>query len=423
MGMTSEEPLTHLEWFAALLADAGLPAEEHLLVMALPGSYLDRFAVERHIPRRLLQLDGDAGTPGRFSAPTTRVFLLPAAIHLAGGTEGGLEAVLSRARELHDPDGALSDPAHHSVALLAAALSDSSTHGACRLLLRLPPPWRPLFPWIEQLLEESLGKGGKGVVAFADQPVAAGAGAITVNMASAQSRDNNPDLQLQLPCPSNVDLATVAAAYLDWQLTTALYGWLEDIKFAGQPAVENYKSRAAALRRVPDPLAAALPTAATVDEGSLHMLTPPGISGELSVAAAISPLLNQATPLSYLDLTINGELPPALWLQIDREWWAIGRRLNLPVKLRRAPSAYHATEQSEMDGPPPLLSLRLLWRLHQPPLLGVYSDHFLQCQAMATWQAMIEVGRPCFLLVHDGDAAAAAASLLALLPALFSPIP
>src|SRR5579863_3564469 len=40
MGMTSEEPITHLEWFTELLQQAGLRPAEHLLVMTLPGSYL-----------------------------------------------------------------------------------------------------------------------------------------------------------------------------------------------------------------------------------------------------------------------------------------------------------------------------------------------------------------------------------------------
>ena len=38
MGMTSEEPITHLAWFTDLLEQAGMPPSEHLLVMTLPGS-------------------------------------------------------------------------------------------------------------------------------------------------------------------------------------------------------------------------------------------------------------------------------------------------------------------------------------------------------------------------------------------------
>ncbi|MBE3561857.1 MAG: hypothetical protein IMW89_21940, partial [Ktedonobacteraceae bacterium] len=96
MGMTSEEPITHLEWFTALLQQAQLSPAQHLLVMTLPDSYLDRFARQHHAPSRPLQPDGGTGTGGRMSAPTTRVFLLPAALSLIhGGTASGrLRAVL-----------------------------------------------------------------------------------------------------------------------------------------------------------------------------------------------------------------------------------------------------------------------------------------------------------------------------------------
>ena len=82
MGMTSEEPITHLEWFTDLVKQAGLRPAEHLLVMTLPDSYLDRFAHEQQAPSRPLQPDGGTGTGGRMSAPATRVFLLPAALYL-----------------------------------------------------------------------------------------------------------------------------------------------------------------------------------------------------------------------------------------------------------------------------------------------------------------------------------------------------
>lgn len=49
-------------------------------------------------------------------------------------------------------------------------------------------------------------------------------------------------------------LAALATSFLGWQLSMALYGYLQRIQFAGQPAVENYKARARALRTQPDPL-------------------------------------------------------------------------------------------------------------------------------------------------------------------------
>ncbi len=64
-----------------------------------------------------------------------------------------------------------------------------------------------------------------------------------------------------------------------------------------------------------------------------------------------------------------------------------------------------------MDGPPDLVSLRLITRSHEQVVLGVYADAFLQAQAVGAWQAMIEQGRACFLLIVDEDSARAGAAL------------
>ena len=429
MGMTSEEPITHLRWFAGLIRQAGLPAADHLLVMTLPGSHLDRFAVAQGVPSRPLQLDGRSGTGGRMSAPSTQVFLLPAALAV-GGQPGALHRILAAAWEHYDLDP--ERLAAHPFAQLAAALSDAAYEGGCRLLLDLPSGWEPLLAWIEQLLEESLGKGGKGVVVFEQRAVggfaASGSmsgrgqalGTLTVQVRQdGLGAEQNGTFALQQPYLKGGTaierLAALAASFLGWQLAMALYGYLHGITFAGQPAVERYKSRAAALRDgVDEPLLAATRQAVALREGLVTLYPPAGwAEGDgptAALAGAILELRDAASPLAYLDLTVNGDWP-AEPTRICERFAAIGFGLGLPAKLRRAPAAYHATEQSEMDGPPALVSLRMLRSRSEACLLGDYDDRFLRAQAAGTWQAMSEAGRSCFLLVLDGDAQAAAEGL------------
>src|SRR5579885_1118501 len=215
MGMTSEEPITHLEWFTGLLKQARLRAARHLLVMTLPGSYLDTFAQEHQVPTRSLQLDGGTGTGGRMSAPTTRVFLLPAALYLTRLSDepGQLQNVLSRAWKEYNLDLSASQPEHSSPVRLAATLADFSRGGVVRLFLYFPGDWHRLIPWIEQLMEESLGKGGKGILVFEGQSLAIKApgynprGIVPVQITSGLG-DQSPQSRL----------VGVAAAFLDWQL-------------------------------------------------------------------------------------------------------------------------------------------------------------------------------------------------------------
>jgi len=430
MGMTSEEPITHLEWFTELLKQAGLRPAEHLLVMTLPGSYLDRFAEAQQAPSLPLQLDGGTGTGGRMSAPTTRVFLLPAALYLTrlSGDPGQLRVILRRAWDEYDLDLATDRPADHPFVHLAAALSDASLDGACRLLLSTPEGWQEIVPWIEQLMEESLGKGGKGVVVFDGQflnlqaPDYRPSGTLQVRVVTDRTQpEEEKSFNLYQPYLAWKEprdrLVAVAASFLGWQLSMALYGYLNRITFAGQPAVENYKARARVLRTQDDPLLVTKHWAATtteIDPSSgiaYSLLAPQGVEIRGSPASIFARTLQrtaQASPkhpsFGYLDLTINGELPSSLLSALDAHLHTIGNELlGVPVKLRRAPAAYHSTEQSEMDGPPFLVSLRVLARDHEESILGSYTDTFLCAQAVSTWQAMMEQGHSCFLLIIDSS--------------------
>src|SRR2546421_3658418 len=427
MGMTSEEPITHLEWFTDLLKQAGLRPAEHVLVMTLPGSYLDRFANAQQAPSRPLQPDEGTGTGGRMSAPTTRVFLLPAALSLTrlSGGPGQLRSVLQQAWDDYNLELATSHPAEHPYVELAAARSAASRDGACRLLLGMPEGWQAFVAWLEQLMEESLGKGGKGIVVFDDQTLNQSAPGyrqdallrVRVVTEATQAAEEQRFL-LSEPSLAGKEprdrLAALATSFLGWQLSMALYGYLQCIQFAGQPAVENYKARARALRTQPDPLQVASTWQPALHDGILTLLAPQRAlspNAQLhtapqrgdSAAAAFARTLQEAVSMSYLDLTVNGEAPTSLFTVLDEHVHTIGNTLvGIPVKLRKAPADYHSTEQGEMDGPPSLVSLRLVARTTEASLLGSYTPTFLHAQAVSTWQAMMETGRPCFLLVIDG---------------------
>jgi hypothetical protein len=205
----------------------------------------------------------------------------------------------------------------------------------------------------------------------------------------------------------------------------ALFGYLHDISFAGQPAVENYKARARVLRIQENPLSVLQDWEAQCSDGILTLYGPQGTvsrpqgTTEHIIAKSLARALRDAQAagkLAYLDGTINGEASAAFSRVFKDYLRRIGNEaLDIPVKLRRAPADYHSTEQSEMDGPPSLLSLRLLARQHEHCMVGQYDDTFLCAQAVSTWQAMLEQGRNCFLLVIDGTFDDATESLARLL--------
>jgi len=263
---------------------------------------------------------------------------------------------------------------------------------------------------------------GRFIAPTADLSAQHASGTLRVRVAT-ESEESEEDHAFVLHQPSLASkeprdrLAALAASFLGWQLTMALYGYLQHITFAGQPAVENYKARARTLRKYDDPLKVVLKWRTTATDGPLTLLAPQtgemaGMSSADSSPATIFARTIQqviaahdtAVRLSYLDFTMNGEFSASIVSVLDTHLHKIGNEmLGAPVKLRYAPAAYHSTEQSEMDGPPYLVSLRVLMRNHEKSILGTYTDTFLCAQAVSTWQAMLEQGRSCFLLIIDGS--------------------
>ncbi|HEY4028666.1 MAG TPA: hypothetical protein VGO86_19725 [Candidatus Dormibacteraeota bacterium] len=422
MGMTSEEPVTHLEWFDGLLREHRVTgAHDRFLVMTLPGSSLDSFAQRRGIRRVDLQLDGHSHTPGRMSAPATRVFLLPAALALP---DGGLRGVLEQCQSEHrlapslDVGGRDAAAASDPFVRLAAWLGVQMDEGRDLLLLDLPERWRPLAPWVEQVVEESLGKGGCGLLVFPGQDLAS-AGGWPDRHAVLRFDEGGPGapaparpvatLRLGAATGRAGRLAMAARFFAGWELTVAVLGYLRGITFAGQPAVEAYKRHARELRMADGPLP--YPSGAlAVAAGGRLVLDASGLPGAgsgdpASVLADVARTVLARGQLAYLDLTINADPDAPAWDRLRAEALHLGNRvLRRPVKLRSGPRDYHSTEQSETDGPPGVLSLRVLVRRTEPVVAGDYAMRFLHAQALGTVRAMREAGRPPLLAVIEEPA-------------------
>ncbi len=425
MGMTSEEPITHLRWFEGLLRAHGVddPAQ-HMMVMTLPGSFLDQFAQERGAPRVDIQLDGESHTPGRMSAPSTRVFLLPAAL----GLPGRLHEIMRRLNEETALQSGMveDDP----FVRLAAWISDQMDHGRDMLVLDLPQRWAPLAPWVEQVVEESLGKDGRGLLVFYDQDLRSAEAwpdrfcVLQLDEGSGGPRPSRPWAGLRIDSPDDPvsRMAACARCFAGWNLTVALVGYLQEITFAGQPAVEHYKSYARRLRDAEGGLPYPDGDLAITGSGRLQLsaeaaplLDVDGAGRDAgSVLARIARGLESAGRLGYFDLTVNGDSAGPLWEAAQRTGMKFGNRiLQRPTKIRSGPRDYHSTEQSETDGPPELLSLRVLVSDPETVMAGEYSPRFLHAQALGTVFAMRDAGRPVLLAtVRRADGAGALVELL-----------
>lgn len=462
MGMTSEEPIGHLHWFAGLLQEADLPASDHIRVLTVAGSALEACAQELGVPYRSVCFREEAPPPGRMSAPAYRPFLL--ALALAGRRAGQpfrLPPVVRGAWALHTPG-----PEHRFVQL-AEQLLDISHDGVVRMLLSLPEGWEALHPYVEQLLEQSLGKSGAGILVFPAD--ALGDAADSGESAGSAPGDNehaaDPALPSSvctldlvrvtvlarepLPCdinkpndtkPSDTNkpgetynlrevrlyapelaatqpqqrAVALIAHILGWQLLVAVYGARHNLPIATEPAVEAYKAYSKHLRA--EYVAGGSPWGDT--DPALPLLI--DTAGTRHTENLVGQLANQVrqSQLRYLDVTVNADLPAA---DRQRVWSAcrqLAGRRGVPVKLRRAPADYHVSEQAQMDGPAGVFSLRVVPREIAAARDGTYSGAFATAAAVATQRAMREAGRDCLLLVTPGAAAALPNALVGLVNAV-----
>jgi hypothetical protein len=388
MGLTSEEPLSHLRW----LADPATGCARRT-VMTVPGSMLEGHAAAAGLRRVPLQPDGADGTPGRMSAPGTHVFLLPALLACGGGA--ALQASLAQAQARHGVTAGSTVEerrrltATHPAVALACRLHLHLRAGRDKALVRAGPGAEALAPWVEQLVEESLGKGGRGLLVFPGQSPAL----LDDPPADCFALDLDAAVRPGWTPGSPTALAELFAG---WTLAVAVLGWLEGITFAGQPAVEGYKRHARELRDAPGVLA-------------LPVTPPPAVVAERTLGRLA------ASPRGYLDVTLNAAAATRGWPALaTAALRAANGRLRRPAKLRVAPAHYHSTEQAQVDGPPAVHSIRIGLRRTGAVRAGAYDARYLHAQTLGAARAMGDAGRPVELLVVDGaeglDALAAALS-------------
>ena len=261
-----------------------------------PGSPLEALARERGF-RAVFPHPPDVG--GRYAALTV-VGMLPAAL---SGIDG--RVLLERALAV-DPAAARALGARIAAAVLA---------GRDKLGLRPPAAVARFADWVEQLVAESTGKGGRGVIPVVDDPVAAPYpdGEIVTDFSAE---------------PLALGAAFVAWEYATWELCVRL-----GVNAFDQPDVEEAKALARAELAeaqgggVGAQHAAPLPT---ITPDALRRAARPG--DYLAILAYVAP-----TP----DVTAK--------LQVVRAAWA--RELGCASTLGFGPRYLHSTGQLHKGGP------------------------------------------------------------------------
>ncbi len=393
------EPLSLFAYFFELVPDG-----KSFIAITDPGSGLELLA-EEHGFRRVFAGDPDIG--GRYSA-LSAFGIVPAALlgidvsSLLSASEGAWETSLG--------DEAAETPAQRQTAWvwLGAALSALAREGRDKLTFVISESLPGLGLWLEQLVAESTGKHGTGILPVAEEPLgepeAYGEDRVFVYVPDAGAPDPGLEARVRALGAAGHPLITMPThgprdlgrLFLLWELVVAVAGWGLEINPFDQPNVQQAKD---ATKRVLAGYEASheLPALPDADE------------------AALRSLLLDGAPPQYVAIMAYSEPSDEFDAAIAELRAAVRRATKVTTTFGYGPRYLHSTGQFHKGGPK---VGRFLALLHDGPadvpIPGApYTFATLeQAQAIGDLQTLRELGLPAERMALAGEDAAGAVRAL-----------
>ncbi len=386
--------------FEQAFTEAGIDPAARIVVVTDPGSPLEEDA--RAKGQRVVTADPSVG--GRYSA-LTAFGLVPSG--LAGAD---VEALLDDAESVAD---LLAEDDEANPALrLGAAMGGTSPLRDKLYLVDHGTLISGLGDWAEQLIAESTGKEGKGLLPVVlDRPGAGAppADATVVRLVADDGEDEVP------VAPSTVDVGgSLGAQFLLWETATAVAGRLLGINPFDQPDVESAKQAARDLMSG-DGATASEPD---LTDGPVTVSHAGGdwLGGASTLDEAVTALLDQLDPdhgyvavMAYLDR--EGDAPFAEVAD------ALAERVDRPVTFGWGPRFLHSTGQYHKGGPATGVYIQVTDEPREDlPVPGrdFTLGEFIAAQAGGDGQVLADHGRPVLVLHltdHDAGLARVGAAL------------
>ncbi len=241
-GTTSETLSLFYYFWAKSKKNLGAKRGEHFVAITDPGSNLVEIG-KSHGFRRVFTSNPNVG--GRYSA-LTHFGLVPAAVmgFDLGEFLARAEVVAgkcSRSRNLELNFGAL----------LGIYLGMSAVDGKDKLTLLADKDFAPLGAWLEQLIAESSGKEGKGIVPVADEPLVGletyGDDRLFVYLRNSGEHDdfveNLTSAGRNVIVQHLPDRYSLSAQFYRWEFAVAVACSLIGVNAFNQPDVQDSKDR------------------------------------------------------------------------------------------------------------------------------------------------------------------------------------
>jgi len=299
---TTIEPNSLAAHFRRVLEDAGIERwADHFVAITDPGTELARRADAEHFRDTFIN-PADIG--GRFSA-LSFFGIVPSALmgqDIESLVHWGIEM-------LADAQILSGDSTTNPAVGLGLLMAAGAKNGRDKLTLIVPPALEAFGLWVEQLVAESTGKQGVGVVPIAGEtlasPAAYGADRLFVRLRQTESVDEAA-LDATMSQFTGVPLLTIdfeeptalGAEFVRWEVATAVAGALLGVNPFDEPNVSQAKDAATVLLKQHAATGALpMPSADRTLAGGVT----------LTLSSAARSALGTATPESFLSAVAAGD--------------------------------------------------------------------------------------------------------------------
>jgi transaldolase/glucose-6-phosphate isomerase len=381
---TTTETLSLFRYFWRKGEETGKNPGERFAAVTDPGTPLERLARERGFAA-CFQAPPDVG--GRYSALT--VFgLLPAALI---GLD--IESILAGAREMADrcKNSFSGNPGLY----LGAVLGELARMGRDKATFLAAPSVAAFPAWAEQLIAESTGKDGKGIVPVVDEPAGApdvyGEDRVFVYLTTRRKRDarlearlldlenaGHPLVRIELR-----DAMDIGGEFFRWEVAVAAAGAVLGIHPFNQPDVELAKELAR--RAMEKGGSEASPEADAVSAADPEQLS-----------SAARKWLTAVRAGDYIALQAFLAPDPETTSVLQTIRARLRDRLRLATTFGYGPRFLHSTGQLHKGGPDSGLFLQLVddpVEDLQVPETEYTFRALIRAQALGDWQALRQKGR------------------------------
>ena len=354
---TTGETLSFFRYFWERVSRLTDTPGRHFVAITDPGTPLERLATERQF-RRTFPSPAEVG--GRYSALS--VFgLVPAALI---GVD--VHRLLNRAWRMAEACAFCVPGSDNPGLTLGSALGELALAGRDKVTFLASPSLAALPAWVEQLIAESTGKDGKGILPVADEPPRPpeeyDTDRLFVHLPRDGPKDGEEDSELETRVAaletaghpvirlSLSEMADLGQEFFRWEVAVSAAGAVLGIHPFNQPDVQLAKELARH----------AMGQAKGKAKGSRNGAKPISAAQRKQLAEALEGWLAGAGPRDYIAL--QAYLAPAaeVTTALQEIRRALGSRLKAPTTLGYGPRFLHSTGQLHKGGPNTGLFLQLV---------------------------------------------------------------